>query len=86
MKNGSPDGSNVNIYNNYNSPIDRTGYGDIEAIVADYYKKQLSERKKSEYVNMFSLFGTKNGTTASDTGSAAPSKAESVNESAQVFA
>ncbi len=86
VKNGSPDGSNVNINNNYNSPIDRTGYGDIEAIVADYYKKQLSERKKSEYVNMFSLFGTKKGTTASDTGSAAPSKAESVNESAQVFA
>ena len=80
VKRGSPDSSNVNINNNYNSSIDRTGYGDIEAIVADYYKKQLSERKKERIFNSFPLlYSYKN--SASD-GAASPG--QSYNESAQV--
>ncbi len=90
VQSGSPNSSNININNNYNSSVDRTGYDNIETIVADYYKKQLSEQKKYRNYNSFSLFGKKNGNMTADgsanTGSAAPSAAESVNESAQVSA
>lgn len=89
VKSGSPNSSNVNINNNYNSSIDRTGYDSIETIVADYYKKQLSEQKKVRNYNSFSLFGKKYSNMAdgsANTGSSAPSAAESVDESAQVSA